>query len=158
MAISWLPPLVTFAEYGGNWDAYLQAIYGHFCQDFHCTPPPEFNGTTVRLKRHPMEAGKEATFWHFVSTGATEADRDIDLRRCERIRWPRALMDNVLDPELLVWDEPRGSEIRTHILCEEHRYLLVVANRSGFVLPWTGYPLDHANQVDKLIKRWKAYT
>jgi len=148
---------VTFSQYGGDWDAYLEAIYKCFCQDFACTPPPQFNGSTVTLKKHPVEAGKEATFWHFISYGSTEADRQIDLRRCECIRWPKAIMDNVDDPELKVWDEPMRNEVRTHILCEEYRYLLVIAKRDGFVLPWTGYPLEHAHQVRKLDKRWMAH-
>ncbi|MNH30689.1 hypothetical protein D3C79_909980 [compost metagenome] len=41
------------------------------------------------LKRHPVIQGKEATFWHMISEGNDEAERLPDLRRCERIRWPR---------------------------------------------------------------------
>lgn len=156
MAISWLPPLILLNHYGGDWEAYCEAIYDHFCKDFLGSNPPVFRGMPVRLKRHPVEQDKEATFWHFISEGAVETDRTIDFRRCERICWPRAFIDNVNDPALKVWDQEIRGEVRTHIWCEEHGYLLVIANRSGFVLPWTAYSVTRDHERRKLEKRWEA--
>jgi hypothetical protein len=90
----WLPELVTLQDYGGDWVRYLEAIYGHFRQDLVLTPPA-YPGRRFALKRHPLVQGKEATFWHLISEGRVEADRLPDLRRCERIRWPRANRDRL---------------------------------------------------------------
>ncbi len=157
MAIDWLPPLVMLNQHGGDWDAYCDAVYRHFCRDFLEGAALTFRGLPVHLKRHPVEQGKEATFWHFVSEGQVEADRTIDLRRCERICWPRALIENVGDPDLKVWDQEIRNETRTHVWCEEHDYLLVIAHRNGFVLPWTAYSVTEGHERRKLQKRWQNH-
>lgn len=61
----WLPPLVLFEEFDGNWDAYLDAIYAYFRRDF-VENRPTFRGRRLGLKRHPLSHGKEATFWHMI--------------------------------------------------------------------------------------------
>lgn len=38
-----------------------------------------------------MADGKEATFWHMIQEGRIEEDRTPDIRRCERIRWPKPI-------------------------------------------------------------------
>lgn len=56
--IEWLPPLVLFENYGGNWDQYLDALYKFFKEDFiDSAPNPE--GMKVALKRHSIEKGKK---------------------------------------------------------------------------------------------------
>lgn len=146
--------MILLSDYSGNWDLYLEAVYKHFCDDFLSTPKLEFQGLPVNLKRYPVERDKEATFWHFISEGKTEEDREINFRRCERIRWPRAMMENVSDPDLMVWEQHVRSELRTHIWCEEHGYLVVVAKRTGFVLPWTAYCVTQQHEQRKLRNRW----
>lgn len=144
-------------EYGGDWDLYLDALYGHFRRDFLGGATPTFRGLPVRLKRYPVEQDKEATFWHFISEGSVESERTIDFRRCERICWPRSIMDNATDPDLKVWDQEIRGEIRTHIWCEEHDYMLVIANRRTFFLPWTAYSVTQTHERRKLAKRWQTY-
>lgn len=82
----WLPKLVFFADYEGDWESYLDALYSHFKRDFIETKPL-FRGQKLGLKRYPIERGKEATFRHFISEGTEEAERLSDFSRCERIRW-----------------------------------------------------------------------
>lgn len=152
---NWIPDLITLASCNGDWDEYLEAIYAIFCRDFKDAPLKEFTGKPVRLKRHPVEKDKEATFWHFISAGLVEADRVPDLRRCERIAWPRAFMENFSDPVLKVWTEVVKGEERTLILHEDTGYLVIVAQRSSYVLPWTAYPLQYANEVRRYVQRWE---
>lgn len=64
----WLPPLVFFDDYHGDWEKYLTAIYKYFKEDFINTKP-KFRGKQLGLKRHPVTSGKEATFWHMISEG-----------------------------------------------------------------------------------------
>ena len=58
----WLPPLVTMNDFGGDWEQFLAAVYAQFTADF-VDRKPIFRGTPLGLKRYPMLAGKEATFW-----------------------------------------------------------------------------------------------
>lgn len=87
-----LPPLLLLEDFGHNWDEYFEAIYKIFCRDF-VVSKPNFEGKRFALKKHPMIKGKEATFWHIISEGRLEDNRLPDLRRCERIGWPRPIIE-----------------------------------------------------------------
>lgn len=153
----WLPELELFSEYGGDWEHYLDAIYQIFCQDF-VDSKPLFRGQRLALKRHPVIEGKEATFWHMTSEGSVESERTPDFRRCERIRWPRPIIENEGDPALKIWSEKRGNENRIHLWFEAEAYLVVLAERATYTLPWTAFHIEHQHQRDKYTKRWKRNT
>lgn len=87
--LEWLPALILLDDYRGDWQRYLEAVYAAFVEDFVHTRPASFLGKRFALKRHPLRQGREATFWHFTTEGQVEDARLPDLRRCERIRWPR---------------------------------------------------------------------
>lgn len=81
-----LPELITLSEYGGDFNAYLEAVYDLFKKDF-IEKRPVFRDTRLELKKYPMESGKEATFWHMTSEGEDEATRNPEkerlLKECE---------------------------------------------------------------------------
>lgn len=153
--LDWLPELVLFNDYGGNWESYLNAVYHYFCADF-VENKPSFQGVRLGLKRHPVIDGKEATFWHMISTGNTEADRLPDFRRCERIRWFKPIIEKG-DSPVKIWKEPRNGEIRIHLWLEEVGYLVVLNERNGYILPWTAYLVERDHEKAKLNKRWEKY-
>jgi len=155
MLPDWLPELILLTRYNGDWDAYIDAVHEEFCRGF-LREKLVYRGKRVGLKRHPLENGREATFWHMVSTGPVEDQRQIDLRRCERIAWPRAILDNCDDPCLKTWTEFYNKEPRIHIWCEAAEYLFVLADRGEYVLPWTAYPVTQLHMKKKLLKRWQA--
>ena len=154
----WLPPLMEFNDYGGNWRAYLEAIYAVFERDF-VKSKPSFRGREFRLKWIPVYDGKSSTFWHMISEGETESARTPDFRRCERIGWPRPVIENETDPEVLVWTEPRGSnDDRIHIYLPNERYLVVLADRGRYLLPWTAYYIERENGHRKYLQRHARYS
>jgi len=155
-APDWLPPLVLFQDHGGNWNCYLKALYGYFKKDF-VNDSPSFRGTRLGLKRYPMEQGKEATFWHLISEGRSEDERLPDLRRCERIRWPRPVIEHAGEPVIKVWKNKRGSEQRVCIWFEAVEYLVVLAVRQGYILLWTAYPVTESHRKRKLQKEYEAH-
>ncbi|MDT3684139.1 MAG: hypothetical protein RO009_03740 [Pseudorhodoplanes sp.] len=155
MLPAWLPELILLTDHNGDWEQYLEAVYAVFHNDF-VGANLEYQGRRLGLKRHPVENGKEATFWHFISSGKSESDRLVDLRRCERIGWPRAILDNCTDPCLKVWEEQKNSETRIHIWCEPAEYLVVLADRESFLLPWTAFDVPQAHYQRKLQGRWEA--
>lgn len=152
----WLPPLVLLDEHGGSWESYLNVVYGWFKQDF-IDKPPVFQGRRLRLKRHPLAKGKEATFWHLISEGLKEEDRTPDLRRCERIRWPKTVIENVDDPKVKYWISVKRTENRIHIWLEDLDYIVVLADRNGYLLPWTAFLVTREHTRIKLIKEYNAY-
>lgn len=152
----WLPDLELFGIHNGDWDKYLNVLYHIFEIDF-INSKPTFRGRRLGLKRFPLSNGKEATFWHMTSEGYEESNRTPDLRRCERIRWPRPSIDNCDTAGIRIWTEPRGNESRIHIYLEEETYLVVLADRTDYILPWTAYYVERTHQQQKLIKRHEAF-
>lgn len=153
----WLPELELFTNYGGDWEQYLDAIYRIFCRDF-VDSKPLFRGQRLALKRHPVVDGKEATFWHMTSEGSVESERTPDFRRCERIRWPRPVIENEQDSVLKVWSEKQRGETRIYLWLETEGYLAVLAERKGYTLPWTAFYIERQHQRDKYTKRWRRNT
>jgi len=154
--VEWLPPLVLFEHYGGNWDRYLDVLYRFFKEDF-IESAPTFKGMKLVLKRHPIEKGKEATFWHLISEGRSEEDRLPDLRRCERIRWPRPIIEHHHEPVIKCWENKRKGEKRICLWFEEVEYLVILAKRRGYVILWTAYLVTRTHSKMKLRKEYEAY-
>ncbi|MEW6374751.1 MAG: hypothetical protein AB1502_03045 [Thermodesulfobacteriota bacterium] len=154
--IGWLPPLVLFEDHGGDWDQYLNALYKFFKEDF-VDSPPTLKGMKVALKRHPIEKGKEATFWHLISEGKSEKDRLPDLRRCERIRWPRPIIEHEDEPTIKFWVNERRGEKRICLWLEEEEYVVILAKRHGYVVLWTAYLVTKTHTKLKLKKEYEAY-
>ena len=156
MTLDWLPPLVLLADYNGDWDQYVEALYAYFTRDF-VDSKPLFRGARLALKRHPLIKGKEATFWHLISEGLYEEERLPDLRRCERIRWPRPIIEHCNDREIKVWENVKQGERRVCLWLEDKEYLVVLAERRGYTLLWTAYPVTEAHRQKKLRKEYADY-
>lgn len=147
----WLPPLVFLKEFGGDWEQYLEAIYQFFKQDF-IDSKPVFQGKRLSLKRHPVNYGKEATFWHITSKGEDEESRTTDIRRCERICWPKPVIENSDDQVVKYWTAKKRGENRVHIWLESEDYVVVLADRKGYLLLWTAFLITRSHTRAKLRK------
>jgi len=153
---SWLPELVMFDEYNGDWLRYVEAIYSIFKADF-IDSKPGFHGRRMGLKRHPVVDGKEATFWHFIQEGPVENERIPDLRRCERIRWPKPIIESSAKPQVHWWSNKRGGETRILLALEDFSYVVVLADRGDYVLPWTAYYVEKMHSRKKLEKEFNEF-
>ncbi len=151
----WLPPLTLLEDCGGEWNRYVEKLYEYFKQDF-VHHKPTFRGRRLALKRYPLSQGKEATFWHMTSEGKDEATRTPDLRRCERIRWPRPIIELADAKGVKVWTSIRKNEARVHIWLESEDYLVVLADRRGYLLPWTAFLVAQDHTRRKLQKDYEA--
>lgn len=163
MTGTWLPALFLLEESNGDWGGYLDRLYGQFDADF-IRSSPNWPGKRVGHKRYPEYAGKSATFWHFISEGEDEAERLPDFRRCERIAWPRPMMDEFDEAPLdttgcrvLWWKERRGSKDRYLLALNDFSYVVVVDDRGDYVLPWTAYYVEQPHRQRKLQKRWVEF-
>lgn len=153
---SWLPGLIQLEDYGGNWTRYLDAVYTIFKRDF-IDSKPSFLGYRMGLKRHRLEQGKEVTFWHFISEGIAETNRLPDLRRCERIAWPKPIIEAAQTDRVRSWRNIRRREQRILIALSDFSYVVVLADRGEYILPWTAYLVEERHQREKLQKEYEAF-
>lgn len=154
MTQTWLPALITLEEHAGNWDRYLKVIYGHFRRDFVLSQP-RFKGSRVGIRRKPDDQDKEATFWHLISEGE-EDERYPNLRRCERIRWPRPIIEHHEELCIKVWENQRRGKSNVCIWYEEVDYLVVLGRRRDYMLLLSAYPVQpHTKR--RLRREYEAY-
>lgn len=151
-----LPELVTLDEYEGDIVVYLEVIYQIFKKDF-IDSKFKFEGKRVALKKYPVVEGKEYTFYHFTHDGDIENDRKPNLRRLERIPFPRPMIEKSSHPYLKVWQNVRGRSKRILIYHCDESYLVVLEDRGDFVLPWTAYQVEHKKQEEKLMGEYGKY-
>jgi hypothetical protein len=149
--------LVLLTDYGGDWDRYLEAVYRFFREDF-LGHRPTFGCQRVGLKAHPLVAGREATFWHFIQEGKVEAERTPDLRRCERIRWVMPIIQHAGEDCVKQWTTDNRGAVRVHLWLESAEYLVVLDDRSDYVLPWTAFCVTEPQRkkhYQKEYERWR---
>ena len=144
----WLPQFLTFSDYGGLWQAYIDAVYAVFEYDF-ITSDCLFRGNRVGVRRQPSFENKWFTFWHCISEGEVEAQRMPDLRRCERIPWIRPVIENDSDSCVDVWTAKKKSDRRLYLWLSE-QYLIVLGIRKNHYLLITAFPTDQPHTIRKL--------
>jgi hypothetical protein len=153
-APDWLPPLVTLAAHGGRWDVYEAAVYAVFKADF-IDAAPTFRGMRIGLRRHPTYNNREWAFWHVMQEGNVETDRTPDMRRCERIGWVRAVIQNANDLRVKVWENDRRGDRRFLLWLEAQDFLVVLAPRAkGYAMLVTAYPTDRGHTRRKLQQEY----
>lgn len=157
----WLPELIEFD--GSNWESYQNNIYEIFLQDFVRTFPT-YDQKRVQIRRHPTYHGKEESFFHI--TGGhddPQVDRVPDLRRCERIKWPRKFIENYscncpIDcKDFKIWKKPYKGNYRVNFLNEKEKYLVVIEVRKKYCLLITAFYLNWPHALsDQLTYYEKA--
>jgi len=161
--IEWLPELLVINDFWGALNDNIEYVYSIFIEDF-VNNKLYYDGIGLGLKRHPLKEGKEATFWHLITKGEKEDEREMDEERCIRIRWPRPIITNNNDPKVKVWENVRRrNEKRIILWIEDVEYLVVLAKRRNlkngkeYILPWTAYPVTESHYKRKLQKEYDTY-
>jgi hypothetical protein len=71
----------------------------------------------------------------------------------------RSLIEQEAETEVLVWTESRASnDDRIHIYLPDERYLVVLADRGNYILPWTAFYIEHENSHRKYLQRHARHT
>lgn len=160
----WLPNQEFYSDYD-SWESYQETLYDIFKTDF-LDSHPLFENTRVSVKHYPIEFGKEEAFFHITCKDYSgNGERVPDFRRCERIRWIRAFIENYdCDATLCedcegvkVWREPYKNRTRIHILLEEERYLVILEQRPDYFLLITAFYLDYDNALEKQLRHYEQY-
>ncbi len=150
------PDLIYFKDYQGNFKDYFEAVYKIFSEHFIKTTP-YYEGVKVIAPRYPEVDGISRTFYHITHKGDDEQNREPDIRRMERIRFPKFKIENHPHPELLVWEKEMGRDNRIHILNITESYLLVLNRRKDYLLLWTAFYIEHNHTLRKKIKDYESY-
>jgi len=152
-----LPHLILLEDYSGNFVLYNNAVYAVFVNDF-IKNRPEFRGKKLGLKKHPVIDGREYTYYHFTHSGDIENKRIPDIRRMERIGYPKPIIDFSDSEKIKVWRNKRGTSERILLLHEEEKYLVVLEDRKDYILPWTAYTVEDKSRLRKLLAEYQVYT
>ena len=154
-----LPPKILLEDFSGNFQRYFEKVYAVFKKDF-VDSSPIYMGKRLRLKKHPLIDGKEYTFYHLTHSGKLESDRKPDLRRMERISWPRPVIENYKKWELKIWPQKRNGKNRMCIwlqLEDEMDYIVILDIRENYNLIWTSFVLEYSHEKRKKQKEYEAY-
>jgi hypothetical protein len=151
-----LPDLCPFSGIGDEWPAYEDLIYGYFRADFvDPSPRIQFRGRPVNIRIDPADKGKANTFWHLMSEGDNEATRVPDFRRCERIRWPGALI-RAAEVDRRVWAENnRGKFTHLGIALPDFSYVLFLREWPASYQLMTAYLVEPGYRRAKYEKEYQ---
>ena len=160
-ALQWLPAALRYGDFVGDYDRFLAVVYEVFERDFKQSKP-HYHSHAISYDSR-MEDGKEAAFWHITSSfNPSTGSRELDLRRAERIPWPRPMMENCSDKAISVWKNERireegARQTRILIWLEGLDYLVVLAEMRRLIVLITAYCTDSNHQRRKLRKERDEY-
>ncbi len=157
-----LPHIIELNEFGGNYTAYIDAVYDIFYKDF-IKHKVYFGSHELKMKFTPLFQDRAYTFYHMTHEGKIESERLPDIRRCERIGWAKSCIENVESWDLKFWRQSRkNSENRVCILLdvlEDYDYFVVLEVRETYVLLWTAFISAYSHETRKKLKEydlWKS--
>ncbi|MCC6842346.1 MAG: hypothetical protein IT264_04645 [Saprospiraceae bacterium] len=151
------PDLIYLDDYGGIFSDYFKVAYSIFENDF-IRNPPTFDKLAVSAPRLPLVDDKHhRTFYHITHEGDDEQNREPDLRRMERIRFPKFVIVNNPHVELMVWEKTIGRDRRIHILNEEEQYLVVLTRRKSYLMLCTAFYINQKHTIKKKLKEYEMY-
>lgn len=148
-----LPQLVQVDPWGvGTFDLLYQEFVTGLKNE-----PPYLEGSPVWCFPE-MEDGKEKIFWHLTHReDEATTDRLPDLRRCERIRWVRWLIENCRDDKVLFWDyKESNGQIHTYLWLKEEKFVVILKkypNNSRRLV--TSYYVDKPKKEQTFMSKYK---
>lgn len=162
------PDLIEFNNYG-NYDRYEEALLKVYEADLW-KGRLTFNGFNVipRIHKKFELNGKtlDWTFAHFTSKGEIDEDRELDLKRCERIGYVNPIIKNAHLDCVKVWENDRfdkmGRVITSVVLwCEEVSSKVVLTKVKGkkneYYVITTFYLISSLKKIQSLTQEYNEY-
>ncbi len=150
------PELLYFEEYSGSFSEYFKAVYSIFETHF-IKSQPCYEGLKVSVRKYPEVDGLHRTFYHITHEGEDENNRQPDIRRMERIRFPKFVIENHAHNEILMWKNKRGKDDRILLFNKIENYVVVLTERNNFYLFITAYLIETEHRKNKLLKEYEEY-
>lgn len=156
-----LPDLVEVDDYPGEdfvarWKTYLDAVYAIYHREV-ARSGLTFQGLPVRCRFMPETFGKHFAFWHIMQEGRIEDDRTADPERCKRVRWIAWTIaaSEAGDARVKVFPQlKRGTEQPWALWLEDAGYMVILAERNGYFLLRTAFPVTYRNKAEELRRDW----
>ena len=150
------PDLIELSDYAGNFENYFKAVYAVFETDFIKTQP-KYEGLKVAVRKYPEVDGLHRTFYHITHEGEDENNRQPEIRRMERIRFPKFMIDNNTHVETLIWKNKRGKDIRIVLFNKAENYIVILTDRTSYYMFITAYFVENEHRKKSLLKEYEAY-
>lgn len=153
-----LSPPMELPQFGGEWHAYCDALYGFFLKSI-ANGRLSVDGLPVKCRFHPMSKGMAYCFWHIIQDGPSNDDRIPDLRRCERITWiPDIVRVGRGNPaDVRWWKNTRNGRKNLLLWAWENDYVVILELRSARVMLVTAYgPLTYRRRKS-FASEWQIY-
>lgn len=142
---------------------YIDLLYEYFKEDF-LTNKPIFRGESVFLVYRKSKDGKHGTFWHLITEDSSNKkenfshDKLIFVRsRCERIRWPKPIIEHESEPGMKVWENQRGHSQRILIWFEKAEYLVILVKDPDNKKLLTAFPVSKKKFERKYQKEFEEF-
>lgn len=156
----WLEPLVRLEDFNGDVEAYIARLFELFEKDFIKTSPT-FRGKKVLYDKKD-DSGKPQAFTHITTEQNHQTkQRELCLRRCERITWIKAVIENADDEKVLVWEKEQKTskrrDIRTFLFLADEDFLVILQEIKWGHYLITAIYVDNPNQKRKHLRAYAAY-
>lgn len=150
------PELILLNNFEGNFNNYINAVYEVFKTDF-IDSLPIFEHLNVSVRRYPEVDGMHKTFYHITHEGADEQNRTPDVRRMERIRFPKFVIENHKHHDILIWKNKRGRDERIVLFNEAENYIVILTDRGAYYMFITAYYIEQSHRKKKLLQEYEEY-
>ncbi len=150
------PDLIELNNFAGNFQNYFKAVYGIFETHF-IKNQPNFNNLKVAVRKYPEVDGLHRTFYHITHQGEDENNRQPDIRRMERICFPKFVIDNNAHNEILIWKNKRGKDERIVLFNEAQNYITILTDRKDYYMFITAYLIETEHRKRSLLKEYENY-
>ena len=159
----WLSPIITLEQYNNNWEDYNSELYNIFLNDF-IKNKIYYKGKKVEVRINPKQNNYEHAFIHLtcISTKATSDpnDRLPDLRRCERIKWNREIIENsnckdncVGCKKVLYYEQYYKNNVRINLVFIDAKFKVILEKRDRYYLLITGYYIEFNHTIRKELEK-----
>lgn len=136
-----LPSRLEWSMFRGDARLYKEALYKVFKKDF-IDSDIYFRGKKVDIIHQKYFEGKERSFWHIISEGEADAERELDTERCASIPYARPLIlddGNCKKYRLWIKWHDKTSKNRYYIWCLEVNYMVILEDRNTHFKLITAY-------------------
>lgn len=150
----WLPEII---QWDGDWEKYVETIYDAYSRTYTEASPFYYRGMVVKSRKRPVANEKDGGFWHIIGGSNGEPEP----RRCERVLWARAIIENSDDDRVLVWEEPSrhdGGVTDVVFWAKDLDYYVIIAKRNRYWVIRSAYCVVYESKRRQLERNYNLYS
>lgn len=149
----WLPDLIECEDFS-KYKEYEDMIYQIFLDDF-VNQKNTFLNKRLEVTKKPLLSNKIDGFNHLI-LGHERKSPDFD--RCSRIRWPKAIIDELNNNGKHKQDiKIYFKDGAYHLLLEKEKYIIVIKDKKKYMLFITGFYIPSNRYLNSKLKDYENY-